>query len=171
MEPLVQEIADETGLNNSVTVIRKSFKTVAVEFGLTEKNCPTHPSFVTIKQLNELKIRGVRFFGLFLCSRQVGFVAIEKADNTLSYMEKLAVFPEHRHNGYGTKLVQFALDYVMKQRGKKLSIGIIDEHTILKNWYKELGFKETATKKFSNLPFTVCFMEKNSIPVKRRASD
>ena len=59
MEPLVQEIADETGLNNSVTVIRKSFKTVAVEFGLTEKNCPTHPSFVTIKQLNELKMKGV----------------------------------------------------------------------------------------------------------------
>jgi ribosomal protein S18 acetylase RimI-like enzyme len=102
----------------------------------------------------------VLLFVLFSGDRQVGFVAIEKADNNLYYMEKLAVLPEYRHKGYGTRLVRFVLDYIKNKGGKKLSTGIIDEHTILKNWYKGMGFKEISTQKFPHLPFTVCFMEK-----------
>jgi len=36
---------------------------------------------------------------------------------------------------------------------------MIDGHTVLKEWYKSLGFVQTATKKFERLPFLVCFME------------
>ena len=159
-ETAISEITDREGLKNSVRVIRESFKTVAVEFNLTKKNCPTHPSFVTTRQLNELKRKGVKLFGLFLVDRQIGFVAVEKAGESLYYMEKLAVLPKHRHRGYGTKLTEFSLDYIRLNKGKKVSIGIIDEHIVLKNWYKEMGFKETSIRKYSHLPFTVCFMEK-----------
>ena len=31
---------------------------------------------------------------------------------------------------------------------------------LLKNWYMSYGFRETGTKAFPHLPFTVCFMEK-----------
>ena len=112
-------------------------------------------------QLRALKSKGLIFFGLFLGDRQVGFVAIEKADDSLYYMEKLAVLPGYRHKAGGTGLVRFVLDYVKDRGGKTLSIGIIDEHTILKNWYQEFGFKEITTRKFPHLPFTVCFMEKD----------
>ena len=42
---------------------------------------------------------------------------------------------------------------------KKLSIGIIYEQKVLKDWYKDIGFRETGIRKFEHLPFTVGFME------------
>lgn len=165
VEQTITEVSNDNELNNSIRVIRNSFRTVAEEYGLTIENCPTHPSFVTIQQLNELRTKGLRLFGLFLDNVQVGFVAIEQANNILYYMEKLAVLPEHRHNGYGAQLVNHVLDFVRNGGGQKVSIGIIDEHTILKNWYRKLGFMELSTTKFDHLPFTVCFMERDCSPL------
>lgn len=154
----IREVTDDA-LDNNVEIIRCAFGTVAVELKLTRENCPTHPSFITISQLSELRIKGLKFFGLFAGDRQVGFVAVEKASDTIYYMEKLAVLPEYRHKGYGRELVRFVIDYVRNHGGKKLSIGIIDKQTVLKNWYKEMGFKEIAAKEFEHLPFTVCFLD------------
>jgi len=44
--------------------------------------------------------------------------------------------------------------------GNKISIGIIEENTKLKDWYLKLGFTHISTRKFKHLPFTVGFMEK-----------
>lgn len=90
----------------------------------------------------------------------IGFVAIEKANNEIYYMEKLAILPEYRHKGYGKKVMDFVVNYVKGKDGKKISIGIINENEILKKWYLSYGFIETETKVFYHLPFTVCFMEK-----------
>ena len=155
----IREINNEHDLKNSMAVIRDSFKTVAVEFELTQDNCPTHSSFMTLDKLLELE-KKARFFGLFLNDAQVGFVAIEKADDSLYYMSNLAVLPEYRHKGYGEKLVEFVLDYVKSNKGEKVSLGMIDESAVLKNWYQQLGFEVTGTKNFEHLPFTVCFMER-----------
>ncbi|MBM4446110.1 MAG: GNAT family N-acetyltransferase [Chloroflexi bacterium] len=159
----IREINKERDLKSSVEVIRNSFKTVALEFGLNERNCPTHPSFVALDKLLELK-KKARLFGLFLNSVQVGFVAVEKADDALYYMDKLAVLPEYRHRGYGRKLVGFVLGEVKKHKGEKVALGMIDESAVLKNWYQQLGFKKVGTKNFEHLPFTVCFMEKSLLP-------
>jgi len=161
---LIREIVREDELKNSAKVIRDAFKTVAVEFKLTRENCPTSPAFVTIKQLRDLRDKGTKLFGLFQDGVQVGFVAAEQADSALYYLEKLAVLPKCRHRGYGRKLVEFVFDYVRKHRGEKVALGMIDESTVLKNWYKWVGFKETGTKRFEHLPFTVCFMEKSLLP-------
>jgi len=158
---VIEDISDAADIVISVDVIRDSFRTVAEEFGLTPENCPTHPSFLTLSQLNKLKDKGVRFFGLFLGNNQIGFIAIEKADTSLYYIEKLAVLPEYRHEGYGAKLIGYAFDYIRNYNGKRVSIAIIEEHTILKNWYKELGFEEVEKIKLPYLPFTVCFMERD----------
>jgi diamine N-acetyltransferase len=160
MEAIIQEIIDEDQIRVSAAVVRESFKTVAREFYLTKENCPTHPSLVTFDQLMELYRKGLRFFGLFVDVAQFGFVAVERGDGAVYYMEKLAVLPQVRHKGYGEKLVRFAVDYAAEKGAGKLSIGTIHEHIMLKDWYKSLGFIETGTKKFDHLPFTVCFMEK-----------
>jgi len=157
---MIREIVDEKELENSVSVIADSFRTVAVEFNLTKDNCPTHSSLVTLKQLNEMKRKGLKLFGLFEGDAQVGFVAVEKKKHKVFNLEKLAVLPEHRHKGYGGKLVEFSEEYVKNTDGEKLSIGIINEHAVLKKWYEGKGFKETSVVKFEHLPFTVCFMEK-----------
>jgi diamine N-acetyltransferase len=161
----INEVSDDNALDKSVIVIQNSFRTVAEEFNLTIENCPTHPSFITIQQLKDLKAKGLRLFGLFEGTNQVGFVAIERVNETLYYMEKLAILPEHRHNGYGTKLVTFVLDYVRNAGGQKLCIGIINEHEVLKDWYGKLGFIEISTSRFPHLPFTVCIMERDFSPL------
>ena len=155
---IIREVTADA-LDTSVAIIRQAFGTVADELGLNEKNCPTHPSFVTIGQLNQLREKGLHFFGLFLSDKQVGFVSVEKADSNLYYVEKLAVLPEYRHKGYGGELMKFAIDHVKNHGGKQISIGIIDKQTVLKNWYKDIGFREISTKEFEHLPFTVCFMD------------
>ena len=155
----IREIGIDESLDASAEVIRKSFRTVAEELNLTTENTPTHPSFITIGQLVELRRKGLSFYGYYLDDRQVGFVAMERADDSLYYLEKLAVLPGYRHNGYGRELVRFVLDTAAARDAKKLSIGIIYEQTVLRKWYKDIGFRETGTRKFEHLPFTVGFME------------
>ena len=159
MNGIIREIGMDESLDTSVEVIRKSFGTVAEELSLTTEIAPTHPSFITIAQLEELRWKGLVFYGYFLDDKQVGFVTMEKADDSLYYLEKLAVLPEYRHNGYGRKLVRFILDMAAAKGAKKLSIGIIYEQKVLKDWYKDIGFRETGIRKFEHLPFTVGFME------------
>jgi diamine N-acetyltransferase len=155
----IKKINNRDEITTSTQIIRDSFRTIALQFGLTRQNCPTHPSFMTVSQLIALKERGSTFFGLFLDDRQVGFLAVEKAENGLYYLEKLAIMPSFRHEGLGRMLVKQALDYIKGNDGHRVSIGLIDENTILKNWYRGIGFKEINTKIFPNLPFSVCFME------------
>jgi ribosomal protein S18 acetylase RimI-like enzyme len=156
----IREIADERELRSSARVVRNAFKTVALDFNLTRENSPTHPSFMTTGRLREDRNKGVRFFGLFVKDRQIGFIAVERADAALYYVERLAVLPKYRHWGYGKKVMEFAFEYIRANGGKKVSIGIINEQTVLKDWYKGLGFEEISTREFAHLPFTVCFMER-----------
>ncbi|UCB43718.1 MAG: GNAT family N-acetyltransferase [Dehalococcoidales bacterium] len=156
----IREITGLDELRNSARVVRNAFKTVALEFNLTRENSPTHPSFMTTGRLREDRNKGVKFFGLFLGDKQIGFVAVEKADASLYYIERLAVLPRYRHRGYGRQLMEFAFEFIRVNGGTKVSIGIINEHTVLKDWYKGLGFEEISIREFAHLPFTVCFMEK-----------
>ena len=157
----IKEITDSTELKNSLKIIRKSFATVAAEQNLTRQKVPGHSAFLTWDKLLELQKKAT-LFGLFLDGTQVGFVGVEKADTdgSIYYMDKLAVLPEYRHKGYGRELVNFAVEYVKKQGGSKVSLGMIDSQTVLKQWYISLGFKEMGTKKFEHLPFIVRFMDR-----------
>jgi ribosomal protein S18 acetylase RimI-like enzyme len=155
-------IADEE-IAACVPVIRRSFKTVAEEMGLTEANCPSHTSFMTYEKLKEKVEKGFRCFGLFEHGRtpeQAGFVGAFRASEELYYLEKLAVLPELRHKGYGRMLVDHVFAFAGENGGKRISITLIDENVLLKRWYLDYGFRQTDLKKFPHLPFTVCFMEK-----------
>ena len=146
-------------IESSARVIRDSFSTVVREFNLTPQNCPSNPAFITADALIKIKEKGINMFGLFVSGIQIGFVAIEKADEKKYYMEKLAIDPQYRHCGYGRMLMDYVVDFVQSHNGNKLSIGVINENKVLKKWYNDYGFKETGCKKFAHLPFTVRFME------------
>jgi diamine N-acetyltransferase len=156
----IREIISKNDISNSVSIIQASFKTVADELNLTYNNCPTHPSFVTFDKLVELSKNKIKFFGLFIDTAQIGFIALESSDGGIFYLEKLAILPQYRHQSYGRELVEFAINYVKNSKGNKISIGIINDQEVLKNWYKSYGFIEIKTKNFNHLPFTVCFMDK-----------
>ena len=54
---------------------------------------------------------------------------------------------------------QYTYNFIENTGVKKITIGIIEDNTILKDWYETLGFIHTGTKEFDSLPFTVGFME------------
>lgn len=146
-------------LPHSLSVIRSSFNTVAVEMNLTIDNCPGHTAFTTMEKLLDLHGKAT-CFGLYVDGTQIGFVAAEKVgDGEIYYLDKLAVLPDKRHKGYGAQLVMCVLGYAAGHGAKIVSLGMIDSHTVLKEWYRSLGFQEKGTRKFDHLPFTVCFMD------------
>jgi len=157
---MIKEIHEECDLKESVNVIRNAFQTVACEFNLTKENCPTSPAFIEYHNIIKLKEKRTSLFGYFKDHKQVGFMAIKKASDTIYYVEKLAVVPEERNNGYGQEMMYFAEDYVRQLNGERISVGIINDSTILKKWYNKMGYEVTGFRIYTHLPFEVCFMEK-----------
>ncbi len=154
---MIKEIAEKE-IASSAEIVRRSFQTVAQEFGLTKENAPTNGAFLEDSTLLGEYRNGVKMFGLFEGGKQIGFVALEQKDGDTFYLEKLAIMPECRHKARGKALVRHAVEYVRNKGGKTISIGIIHENKQLLEWYKTLGFEETGTKEYPHLPFTVCFM-------------
>jgi len=138
--------------------IRMSFQDVAERFGLTQENAPRHPSNCTVDWIQKDMDRGVTYFVIENENYVVGCVALEQANSEVCYLERLAVLPNQRHRGFGKALVTHVLSKVKLLGVHRVNIGIIAEHTELKNWYKGIGFVEGESKDFSHLPFRVTFM-------------
>ena len=149
----------ENELAAAAAVIRRGFGTVAEDFGLTDENCPGNGAFMTTELLVSESKKGKQMYGCYSGDIMVGFMQIEKKDESVYMLEKLAVLPEYRHSGFGGSLLSFARDEVKEMGGSKISIGIIEKNTVLKNWYASYGFRHTGTKKFDHLPFVSGFME------------
>ncbi len=139
-------------------LIRDSFRDVAERFSLTPENCPKHPSNYTEEWVQKDFDRGVTYFILSHNNDPAGCVALEKANDDLCYLERLAVLPEKRRKGFGRSLVDHAFSRAQAMGAKEMSIGIIAAQTELNLWYQRIGFVEGETKEFSHLPFQVTFM-------------
>lgn len=131
--------------------------------GLTFENAPRYTAFTTVEKLTELRARGAMFFGLFVDAIQVSFMALEKEEDGDFALKRLAVLPEYRHAGYGWEMVDYAIACVKNLGGEKIKIGIVDEQTVLKDWYSAMDFRELSVRQFEGLPFRVCFMEMDII--------
>jgi len=140
-------------------VIRDSFSTTARDFGITEANCPNHTSFIKTEKLQKQYDDGRPMFVYTDGNKIVGYFSLAPMESGDYELNNLAVLPEYRHMGYGREMVLFAIERARELGGNKISIGIIEENTVLKNWYSRLGFLHTGMKKFGYLPFTVGFME------------
>ena len=140
-------------------VIRKSFATVAQDFGYTRENCPGHTSFITNERL-ERKIRdGYHAFGCYVGEKIIGFASLTDMGGGVYEMNDVSVLPEYRHFKYGKALLDFCKAKVVELGGNTISIGIIEENTIVKDWYIANGFIHTGTKKYDSLQFTVGHMK------------
>jgi GNAT superfamily N-acetyltransferase len=155
----IREITDAS-LDESVDIIRKAFGAVTGELGITEENCPRFPAYTNVADLNDKLGRGARFFGAFADGRQAGVILVEKEEDGHYFAKRLAVLPEYWHRGIGEKLMARAIECVRGYGVGKIHIAIVDEHTVLKNWYLGMGFRETAVEVIDFLPFNVGFLEK-----------
>ncbi|MBE6750890.1 MAG: GNAT family N-acetyltransferase [Ruminococcaceae bacterium] len=155
---MIIQVEKKEQLNICLEIIRSSFITVAEEFGLTENNCPSHTAFITMDKL-EKQYDSRPMFLFYQNSIPVGCFSLTKCNDEEWELNNLAVLPEYRHLGIGKALVDYAVATVKNYGGNKISIGIIEENSTLKNWYLKLGFNHISTRKFEHLPFTVGLME------------
>ena len=150
--------ADENDTARLVGIIRASFADVAVRFGLTPQNCPKHPSNCTREWIERDLARGVHYFILTADGDGVGCVGVEPASANTCYMERLAVLPEFRTIGCGTRLARHAIEQAKALGATNVGIGIIAADAGLKRFYETLGFQAGEVKTFDHLPFEVAFM-------------
>lgn len=146
-------------LPECLEVIHQSFKTVADAFGLTRENCPKHTSFIPLSFLETQMNWGWHMYALYTGEKIIGYMSLSKEGEDTFELHNLAVLPEYRHNGLGKLLLDHAKEAVRTLGGKSIKIGIIEESTLLKNWYIANGFVHTGTKKFDHLPFTSGYLE------------
>lgn len=140
-------------------VIRRSFRTVAEEFGLTEENCPKHTSFMPLCLLEAQMNRGWHMYGLYEDTKIVGYMSLSGEGDGVFELHNLAVLPEYRHAGLGKLLLSHAKEAVTAMGGSAITLGLIEDSSVLKNWYLANGFVHTGVRKFSHLPFTSGYME------------
>jgi len=140
------------------SIIRVSNLTVSEELNITPKNCPAHTSNCTSEWIKRDFNKGIIYYILEQENILMGCVALEIVGSNRCYLERLAVKPEYRHHGYGKLLVENFILAAKKLNMKTIGIGTIGEHTVLTDWYKNLGFIYKRTKQFPHLPFSVSFM-------------
>lgn len=141
-----------------VEIIRTAFQDVAVRFGLTEENCPKHASNCQATWVSSALDQGVRYFVLDSGHVSCGCVALAQATPEVCYLERLAVLQSHRGRGFGRALVKHVLHEAKRVGALRVEIGIIADHTELRDWYQKLGFVDQKTAVFAHLPFEVLFM-------------
>ena len=150
---------DQCNLKECLNVIHQSFGTVAEEFGLTKENCPKHTSFIPLSFLETQKNWGWHMYALYAGKKMIGYMSLSKESDDVFELHNLAVLPEYRHKGFGKLLLDHAKDIVKVLGGNVIKIGMIEESTVLKNWYIANGFVHTGTKKYDHLPFTSGYLE------------
>ncbi|MBY9007720.1 MAG: GNAT family N-acetyltransferase [Candidatus Lokiarchaeota archaeon] len=141
-------------------IIKNSFLNVAKKFNLTSENTPKHPSNCKIEWIFSALEKGIHYYLLEIEKKNIpiGCCALEIVNSNIGYLERLAVLPSFRKNGYGTALVKHIINRAKKINIKRIEIGIIAEDVKLRKWYENLGFSIKSKVVFDHLPFEVIFM-------------
>lgn len=156
---MIIRVESKEQLDICLDIVHKSFQTVADEMNLTKDNCSSYTAFMPIEKLisqfeNNTPMLLYQYNGCF-----AGYFSLSINDDSVE-LNNVAVLPEYRHLGIGKELVDYAITYSKNILGaNKIKIGIVEENTILKEWYEKIGFVHTGSKKFEHLPFIVGFMK------------
>lgn len=144
-----------------VDIIRRSFRTVADEFGFTEENAPLFTTFATdeAKLLHWLDEQHRPMFGYFDSGKLVGCYNL-LVNGKECELGSLCVLPEYRHSGIGDLLLNDSLKKAAGLGCSIMKLSIVEENEVLRKWYEKHGFVHTGTQKFDFFPFTCGYLEK-----------
>lgn len=158
----IKEVSSDD-IEECVNVIRKSFATVAEEFGFTEENAPRFTAFaVTPERLSwHFNSEHRPMYAFWEEDKIIGYYSLLMQDNGECELNNLCVLPEYRHRKIGGRLLENAFENARQMGCVKMNIGIVEENELLKKWYEGYGFVHTGTEKFDFFPFTCGYMIKN----------
>jgi GNAT superfamily N-acetyltransferase len=160
MEYVIRE-GGEPDADILASLISEAFATVAERLGLTPENAPRHPSNCTPDWVRAAFAKGIRHFVLETPEGAAGCVALERANAEVCYLERLAVLPAYRRNGFGEALVSHAVERARELGARRIELGMVAAQTELREWYERLGFYVTTIVHFEGTPFEVAFMRKS----------
>ena len=158
---MIREVR-ECDVPQCVDIIRKSFKTVADDFGFTMENAPRFTAFATTEErlywqmANEPRLMFVYEKDGIMC----GYYSLLMQDNNECELNNLAVLPEYRHLGIGKQLLEHAYKTAADHGCRLINIGIVEENQRLRKWYEQNGAVHTGTRKFDFFPFTCGYLVK-----------
>ena len=124
-------------LSECVSVIRKSFMTVADEFGFTADNAPRFTAFAASEErLNyHLNVEHRLMYKFLKDKRIVGYYSLLVQGDRCE-LNNLCVLPEYRHLGIGGQLLEDSFRKAIMSGCDLMKIGIVEENTILKSGMK-----------------------------------
>ena len=145
-----------------VDVIRKSFLTVADAFGFTQENAPRFTAFATTEDrlMWQLHHEHRQMYAYFVEGSIIGYYSLSVQKDGTCELNNLCVLPEHRHRGCGGALLRHAFAAAKDAGFQRMNIGIVEENTVLRQWYTSFGFVHCGIQKFDFFPFICGYMEK-----------
>jgi len=149
-----------TDCDTITEVLKKAFMTVAINFGFTKENAPRFPAFIAPEYIEKQLNSGLKIFGHYIEDQIAGCAGYSYYKDQIYFIERLAVLPEYRHMGIGRKLMEFAENKIRENNGKIAEIHVIDKNTILREWYKNLGYHEIRTDELKSMPYNSVVMIK-----------
>ena len=157
---MIREVKRED-LSTCADLIRKSFQTVADEFGFTRENAPRFTAFATTEERLLWHMDGEHRI-MFLDEEggtPCGYYSLLLREMNECELGSLSVLPEYRHRGIGGELLQHAMKTAREQNCTVMNLSIVEENTVLRKWYERYGAIHTDTEKFDFFPFTCGYMK------------
>lgn len=157
------EAVHEKDLPECVGVIRESFLTVADEMGFTAENAPRFTAFATTEDRLEYQFKNEHrpMYAYYDHGKIIGYYSLALQDNRECELNNLCVLPQYRHRHIGALLLENAYIKAKESGCSKMSIGIVEENRVLREWYEDHGFIHIGTKKFDFFPFTCGYMKRD----------
>jgi RimJ/RimL family protein N-acetyltransferase len=158
---MIREVKREE-ISLCANIIKKSFKTVADEYGFTEENAPRFTAFATTDERLYWHMDGEHrpMYVFEVDGVLCGYYSLLLQDNNECELNNLAVLPEYRHKGMGKELLEHSFKIARSKGCSLMNIGIVEENTRLRKWYEDNGAVHVGTKKFDFFPFTCGYMKK-----------
>lgn len=139
----MQEIrkVSEKDIPECVHVIRRSFQTVADEFGFTAEKDPKFTSYATDNGRLEYHFHVEKrpMYACFVDGKIAGYYSLHIADGEIE-LSNLCTLPEFRHRKIGESLVLHSFDRARELGFSEITIGVVDMNERVKRWYESFGF-------------------------------
>lgn len=154
-------LMEEADLFECTGLIRRSFLTIAEEFGFTAEKDPEFTAFCVTEEtlLRQLREEHRPIYGCETDGIIAGYYSLKTEDGEIELCN-LCTAPEFRHRRIGEALIRHSFDTAGSLGFSELKICVVDANERVKKWYRSFGFESTG-KYDPRYPFPCIFMVKN----------
>ena len=143
----MQEIrkVTEEDIPECVRLIRRSFQTVADEFGFTPEKDPKFTSYATTEERLRWHMLSERrpMYACFVDGKLAGYYSLHIADGEIE-LSNLCTDPEYRHRKIGESLMLHSFDKARELGFTEITIGVVAGNERVKRWYESYGFTKSG---------------------------